>query len=56
LNSLVNSESKSYKDKAIYRQKDEILADILYSAQGGTGITKTMFRAYLTHNQAKGYT
>lgn len=32
------------------------MADILYSAQGGTGITKTMFRAYLTYNQAKGYT
>jgi predicted transcriptional regulator len=38
------------------RQKDEIMRDILYSAQGGASITKIMFHAYLTHNQAKEYT
>jgi predicted transcriptional regulator len=38
------------------RQKDEIIRDILYSAQGGAGITKIMFHAYLTHSQAKEYT
>jgi predicted transcriptional regulator len=37
------------------RQKDEIMRDILHSAQGGTGITKIMFHAYLTHSQAKQY-
>ena len=37
------------------RQKDEIMRDILYSAQGGVGITKIMFHAYLTHSQAKEY-
>ena len=38
------------------RQKDEIIRDILYSAQGGASITKIMFHAYLTHSQAKEYT
>ncbi|HEV8404915.1 MAG TPA: winged helix-turn-helix domain-containing protein [Nitrososphaera sp.] len=38
------------------RQKDEIMRDILYSAQGGAGITNIMFHAYLTHSQAKEYT
>ena len=38
------------------RQKDEIIRDILHSAQGGTGITKIMFHAYLTHTQATEYT
>lgn len=38
------------------RQKDEIMRDILCSAQGGAGITKIMFQAYLTHSQAKEYT
>jgi len=38
------------------RQKDEIMRDILHSAQGGAGITKIMFHAYLTHSQAKEYT
>ncbi len=38
------------------RQKDEIIRDILHSAQGGAGITKIMFHAYLTHTQAKEYT
>jgi len=38
------------------RQKDEITRDVLYSAQGGAGITKIMFHAYLTHSQAKEYT
>ena len=32
------------------------MRDILYSAQGGAGITKIMFHAYLTHSQAKEYT
>lgn len=32
------------------------MRDILYSAQGGAGITKIMFHAYLTHTQAKEYT
>jgi predicted transcriptional regulator len=32
------------------------MRDILYSAQGGAGITKVMFHAYLTHSQAKEYT
>ena len=38
------------------RQKDEIMRDVLHSAQGGAGITKIMFHAYLTHSQAKEYT
>ena len=38
------------------RQKDEIIRDVLYSAQGGAGITRIMFHAYLTHTQAKEYT
>jgi predicted transcriptional regulator len=38
------------------RQKDEIIRDILQSAQGGVGITRIMFHAYLTHNQAREYT
>ena len=38
------------------RQKDEIMRDVLHSAQGGAGITKIMFQAYLTHSQAKEYT
>ena len=38
------------------RQKDEIMRDILRSAQGGVGITKIMFHAFLTHSQAKEYT
>ena len=37
------------------RQKDEIMRDILHTAQGGAGITKIMFNAYLTHGQAKEY-
>ena len=37
------------------RQKDEIMRDILQTAQGGAGITKIMFHAYLTHGQAKEY-
>lgn len=31
------------------------MRDILYSTQGGAGITKIMFHAYLTHTQAKEY-
>lgn len=38
------------------RQKDEIMRDVLYSAQGGASITRIMFHAYLTHTQAKEYT
>jgi predicted transcriptional regulator len=38
------------------RQKDEIMRDVLCSSQGGAGITKIMFHAYLTHSQAKEYT
>ena len=38
------------------RQKDEIMRDVVYSAQGGASITKIMFHAYLTHSQAKEYT
>ena len=38
------------------RQKDEIMRDILCSAQGGAGVTKIMFHAYLTHSQAEEYT
>jgi predicted transcriptional regulator len=37
------------------RQKDEIMRDVLQTAQGGAGITKIMFHAYLTHGQAKEY-
>lgn len=32
------------------------MRDVLYSAQGGAGITRIMFHAYLTHTQAKEYT
>jgi predicted transcriptional regulator len=32
------------------------MRDVLQSAQGGAGITKIMFHAYLTHSQAKEYT
>jgi predicted transcriptional regulator len=31
------------------------MRDILQTAQGGAGITKIMFHAYLTHGQAKEY-
>jgi predicted transcriptional regulator len=31
------------------------MRDILHTAQGGAGITKIMFHAYLTHGQAKEY-
>lgn len=37
------------------RQKDEIIRDVLRTAQGGAGITKIMFHAYLTHGQARAY-
>jgi len=37
------------------RQKDEILRDILGSANGGAGISQIMFRAFITHSQAKGF-
>ena len=38
------------------RQKDEIIRDILHSAQGGASITRIMFHAHLTHSQAREYT
>lgn len=55
---ILYSDSCCYKDEIGMRnrQKDEIMRDILYSAQGGAGITKIMFHAYLTHSQAKEYT
>jgi len=31
------------------------MRDILHSAKDGLGITRIMFHAYLTHNQAKEY-
>lgn len=31
------------------------MRDILQTAQGGAGITRIMFHAYLTHGQAKEY-
>ena len=37
------------------RQKDEIVRDILTSANGGATISRIMFRAYVSHGQAKGY-
>ena len=37
------------------RQKDEMIRDILASANGGSTISQIMFRAYASHTQAKGY-
>jgi len=40
------------------RQRDEIVRDILQSAMGhpeGVGISMIMFRAYLSHTQARAY-
>jgi predicted transcriptional regulator len=37
------------------RQKDEIMRDILHTAQGGASITRIMFHAYLTHGQTREY-
>jgi len=53
---ILYADSHCYMDEMRNRQKDEIMRDILYSAQGGVGITKIMFHAYLTHSQAKEYT
>jgi predicted transcriptional regulator len=53
---ILYSDSHCYRNGMRNRQKDEIMRDILYSAQGGAGITKIMFHAYLTHSQAKEYT
>jgi len=55
---ILYSDSYCYKYEIVMRnrQKDEIMRDILYSAQGGASITKIMFHAYLTHSQAKEYT
>lgn len=55
---ILYPDSHCYKTEIVMRnrQKDEIMRDILYSAQGGAGITRIMFHAYLTHSQAKEYT
>jgi predicted transcriptional regulator len=37
------------------RQKDEMVRDILTSANGGASISQVMFRAYTSHSQAKTY-
>jgi predicted transcriptional regulator len=37
------------------RQKDEMVRDILTSANGGSTISQIMFRAYASHSQAKTY-
>ncbi|MGH9877303.1 MAG: winged helix-turn-helix domain-containing protein [Nitrososphaerales archaeon] len=37
------------------RQKDELLRDVVSSANGGAGISQIMFRAFITHGQAKGF-
>jgi len=37
------------------RQKDEIIRDILTVSNGGARISHIMFKAYLSHGQAKGY-
>lgn len=37
------------------RLKDEIIRDILKVANGGAPISQIMFKAYLSHSQAKGY-
>jgi predicted transcriptional regulator len=40
------------------RQRDEIIRDILTTAMGnsdGSGISMIMFRAFLSHSQAKAY-
>ena len=37
------------------RQKDEMIRDILASANGGSTISQIMFRAYASHSQAKSY-
>src|SRR5262245_3429980 len=53
---ILYPDSHCYKEMGLRnRQKDEIMRDVLHSAQGGAGITKIMFHAYLTHSQAKEY-
>lgn len=37
------------------RQKDEMIRDILTVSNGGATITQIMFKAYMSHAQAKGY-
>ena len=37
------------------RQKDELARDILTVTNGGTIISQIMFKAYLSHSQAKSY-
>jgi predicted transcriptional regulator len=37
------------------RQKDEMIRDVLAVSNGGATITQIMFKAYMSHAQAKGY-
>jgi predicted transcriptional regulator len=37
------------------RLKDEMVRDILIVANGGATITQIMFKAYMSHGQAKSY-
>jgi predicted transcriptional regulator len=37
------------------RQKDEMIRDILTVSNGGATITQIMFKAYMSHAQAKSY-
>jgi len=37
------------------RQKDEMVRDILAVSNGGATITQIMFKAYMSHGQAKSY-
>jgi predicted transcriptional regulator len=37
------------------RLKDEIIRDILKVANGGATMSQVMFKAYVSHSQAKGY-
>jgi predicted transcriptional regulator len=37
------------------RQKDEMTRDVLTVSNGGATITQIMFKAYMSHAQAKGY-
>ena len=37
------------------RQKDEMIRDVLAVSNGGATITQIMFKAYMSHAQAKSY-
>jgi len=37
------------------RQKDEMIRDVLTVSNGGATITQIMFKAYMSHCQAKAY-